>query len=168
MIIRYSEGIDLLYSTNIFRIDDTLTLRYLPSLVLPERLARIKAITLNWALPPPTHPHFSVHAQKEYDSIWEVLASKYPGLCKLRVSLMAFRGPYRGEKSLDEFNQIWLKPLDKLMSQNLKMFTVYAPAPLYHCFRDLSMAGRGYSIVETTEIRSPCGVYEGYFPMWIN
>jgi hypothetical protein len=161
MIIRYSEGIDLLYSTNVFRIDDTLTLRYLPSLVLPQRLARIQEITVNWALPPSMQPNTSVYAQKEYDLTWELLASKYDGLCNLRVVLMAFRIPWRGEKSLDEVSQMWLRPIDRLMSKHLKMFTVYAPESLYGQLKDFPMAERWYSLDHMTDIDLPCGIFEG-------
>lgn len=157
-VLRYSEGIDLLYSTNEFRFDDTLTLRLFPALILPQRLAQITTLVFNWPLSYLDQPHVSIYQQNRYDAVWELLASGYPGLRKLRVSLMAPGRSARGNATVEQFKRAWLEPLDRLASLKLETFRVFTPKTFYFYFKEMP-SETPYCFVETAHIEFPVGAF---------
>lgn len=49
---RYTDGIDILFATNTFHMDNFDLLRHLPRLILPRRLQSIKTLEISWTFRP--------------------------------------------------------------------------------------------------------------------
>ena len=89
--------------------------------------------------------------KKNYDAIWEILASVYPNLRNLHVALMAEGRPEPGNMTKEQFNLAWLEPLDRLVSLNLQDFKITAPEGYYFFFKTVD-SHKLYRLVETTHI----------------
>ena len=132
---RYSEGIDLLYSSNEFRFDNALTLRLFPDLILPQRLARITSVVFNWPLPYELQPHISPDQKNGYRAAWATLADRFLSLRTLRVVLLAPGIADCSDTPAGEFKRAWLEPLDNLTNLKLETFDILVPRSYYHYFK---------------------------------
>lgn len=47
-LLRYSEGVEILYTRNLFDLNHIVTLQHLASTVLPERFNQIRSLQLTW------------------------------------------------------------------------------------------------------------------------
>ena len=101
---RYSESIDLLYSTNHFFLESVKVLFALPTVILSQRLSAIQSLQL--AILNKRFPAYVSWAADEYTGIWEAIA-RFSGLRKLHVYI-AFELIDR--KSWDDNQQLLLKP----------------------------------------------------------
>lgn len=100
---RYSESINLLYSTNAFSFSDLDCLRYFSCTVLPQRFALIQNLDIEWCMTWPiydpiaqnilqTSPAlFPPHDEATWEETWRIIAAM-PKLEFVRVSLLAFDG----------------------------------------------------------------------------
>ncbi|KAI9737682.1 MAG: hypothetical protein M1818_005686 [Claussenomyces sp. TS43310] len=108
---RYSEGIDMLYSTTTFQFRTHELLRSLPQLILPQRFARLTSVELTWDLLPAQDPVYSARGQESYEALWGLLATM-PELRALRIALRALPCP---DPPPDGLRLAWLGPLEQLL-----------------------------------------------------
>ncbi|KAK7736590.1 hypothetical protein SLS53_007022 [Cytospora paraplurivora] len=88
----YADAIDILYSTNEFHLSDAKLIRNLPRLILPQRLASIRALELLWLphtellthAPGPPGPYDTEEARRW---LCNTIPIMFPRLEKLHLSL---------------------------------------------------------------------------------
>ncbi|ROW06633.1 hypothetical protein VPNG_06704 [Cytospora leucostoma] len=88
----YADAIDILYSTNEFHLSDAKLIRNLPRLILPQRLASIRALELVWLphteilthAPGPPGPYDTEEARRW---LCNTIPIMFPRLEKLHLSL---------------------------------------------------------------------------------
>jgi hypothetical protein len=144
----YQDAALLLYSTNIFDVDDLNTFIYWSRTILPSRLAAVRALSISWDIfwPPLTKtdplgrytfetacPHARLglrNSDQVWVDFWDIVATKMPGLQDLRIMIgcnppyygvvdpIIFFGKERG--LLRDVNALWVKPL--LTIRGLKKF----------------------------------------------
>ncbi len=87
--VRYLEGINILYSTNSFVLDNRLLTQNLAKLLLPQSLALIASLELTWeASKPPTSDLSKPHEWPEpFDLPFSFIKRILPGLRVLHLSL---------------------------------------------------------------------------------
>jgi hypothetical protein len=123
----YSEGIDILYSTNVFQIEGNTLIKHIPRFLLPQRLNSITSIELLWRLDPSLNcPETSFSA---FHALVERLSDLFPHLTKLHFSLLGqVKVPCRIVES-----EV-LVPLDNMvrgLAPQLQKCTVAIPATVY-------------------------------------
>jgi hypothetical protein len=109
----YQEAVELPYSTDIFDVDDLATLVYWPRAILPNRLAAVRNLRVNWEVfwPPltKTDPNGSYtyesacnyervrlkHSNEVWLEFWNTVAMKMAGLQDLRITI-GFMSQYYG------------------------------------------------------------------------
>lgn len=104
----YMEGIDILYSTNTFHISSLVLMSHLPSLVLPQHLAMITSLQLNFEVS--LFIDHIMNPDRDQEKGWppftamaSVLGSSFPSLHKAYISLwdsqprVYSRGPHESE-----------------------------------------------------------------------
>lgn len=90
--VRYADAIDILYSTNEYHLSDAQLIRNLPRLILPQRLASIRALELLWlphtevltSAPGPPGPYDTEEARSW---LCNAVPLMFPRLEKLHLSL---------------------------------------------------------------------------------
>lgn len=132
---RYSETVDLLYSSNVFTLHDPAVLHYLPSMLLPQRINSIRTLCFQWELKEGSHgigrPGNASHSFEIgalYLELWVVpwqTMASMQGLQELRVRLFVNRtswGNLDGES---------VKPLLESIGKvtGPKNFTLILPFP---------------------------------------
>jgi hypothetical protein len=144
----YQEVALLLYSTNIFDVDDLNTLIYWSRTILPSRLATVRALSISWDVfwPPLTktdpadiHTFETAcryerlrlrHSDQVWVEFWEVVATKMTGLQDLRMRI-GFMPAYYAVVDLDalfgkdrglvrDVSAQWVEPI--LSIRGLKKF----------------------------------------------
>ncbi|KAI9877250.1 MAG: hypothetical protein M1830_004431 [Pleopsidium flavum] len=119
----YIEAMDVLYSTNIFDLDDPRTLLYLSQSIRPQRLASITKLHVYCPIgSPPRHGRGKRYPIKErpydertWEQFWHVIATRMPRLLDLKVRFgLRFGIP---ELRMDD---VWVMPL--LEIRRLKRF----------------------------------------------
>lgn len=100
---RYSESINLLYSTNAFSFSDLDCLRYFSCTILPQRFALIQTLDIEWCMAWPiydpiaqqlllTNPAlYPPNDEATWEETWRIIADM-PKLRFIRVSLLYFDG----------------------------------------------------------------------------
>jgi hypothetical protein len=144
----YQEATLLLYSTNIFDVDDLNTFIYWSRTILPGRLASVRALSISWDIfwPPltktnPTGTHTCEmvcpyerlgvrNSDQVWLEFWDIVATKMAGLQDLRIRigimpqyygtahLSALFGKEKG--LLRELSANWVRPI--LCIRGLKRF----------------------------------------------
>lgn len=114
------ESLDVLYSSNTIHIGNVVLTRYLPLLLLPQRLASVTSLELVWSLvlfrslpDPQTEQEIGWPA---YNALGLVLASAFPRLRKLYVSIQTGSynlNPLHGDIAHSE--QKLLGPIDEMV-----------------------------------------------------
>lgn len=132
----YQDAATLLYSTNIFDVDDLNTFIYWSRTILPSRLAAVRALGVSWDIfwPPLTKTDPSGRytigtaavpkrlALRTSDQVWldfwDIVATKMPGLQDLRIKIGSIHPFYvasvlfgRERGLLRDINAEWVKPL---------------------------------------------------------
>lgn len=120
-------------------------------------MAKITTILFNWPLPSDAQPHVSIDAHRRYDAAWEIIASEYPGLRRLRVSLMPPGRSACGEATPEQFKRAWLEPLDRFTTLKLETFEIFAPKTFYFYLKDVP-SDKPYRVIETAHLDFPVGV----------
>ena len=119
----YQEAIDLLYSTNVFDLDDPRTLFYLSRSIRPQRLASITKLHVYFPLAyqcwcaskddfPTKAPPYDEATWKRF---WHIIATQMPRLAELRLCFGAGYGCAPAKVT-----QAWVKPL--LQIRGLRRF----------------------------------------------
>lgn len=97
----YSESIAFLYSTNAFSFSDLDCLRYFSCTILPERLALIQNLDIEWCMAWPIYdpiaqqllrtspPLYPPYDEATWEATWQIIA-EMPNLRFVRVSLLYF------------------------------------------------------------------------------
>ena len=121
--IRYSEAIDILYSTTIFNFTSYELLRSFPSLVLPHRFAAITSIEQIWTFVNFCLPEIPVADKKLYNEMWSMLASM-PNLRHITIAIATYECPIPVPADIQEQ---WLEPLKQLQGKDMETFEILVP-----------------------------------------
>lgn len=116
----YTEAIPLLYTANTFSFKDSDCLKYLPTLIPPQRFDAIRSLKLHWHLR--GYPSEDPTAKENYDEIWRIIASM-PRLRELRVQLAMHSRPHISFWRANE--AVWLAPLKDF--KELEVFELDMP-----------------------------------------
>ncbi|KAG0647986.1 hypothetical protein D0Z07_5877 [Hyphodiscus hymeniophilus] len=120
---RYSEAIDILYSTTTFNFANHELLRSFPSLVVPQRFAAITSIEMTWIFVNLGIYIFPNADITLYNEMWAMLADM-PHLRHLKIAVAAYECPQPVPLQLQE---TWLEPLDRLKGKPMQVFEVQVP-----------------------------------------
>ncbi|KFY85239.1 hypothetical protein V500_08588 [Pseudogymnoascus sp. VKM F-4518 (FW-2643)] len=118
---RYSEAIDIIYSTTTFDFDTRQLLYDFPSLVLPQRFALISAIEMLWEFIGLGLSPIDTKQTQLYQDMWAMLAAM-PNLRHLKIAVAAHECPSPAPPDLKE---VWLGPPKKL--GKMDVFEVLVP-----------------------------------------
>ena len=138
----YTEAIDIMYTTNLFDLDDVSTLLYLSQTIRPQRFAAIKYLQFKWvfglppfASPETKKPTWFPNDDATWATFWHLIETRMPGLLEFTFAIQADYVYW----SLDEG---WVQPL--LRVRGLKVFrleqyhaknTAVGPNVLFEPFR---------------------------------
>jgi hypothetical protein len=125
VISSYAEGINVLFRTNTIYMGSISLMRYLPRLLLPQRLANITALELSWDF---TRSRVDLRFPREdwpaYDAFAILIASAFPSLKSLYVSIQVC--PFFPAQSsrdvnnpldatIDSYERKILRPIDEMV-----------------------------------------------------
>lgn len=123
----YIEAMDVLYTTNVFDLDDPRTLLYFSQSIRPQRLASITKLHVYCPIGSPLgHGHGNSYPiqeppydEKTWKRFWHVIATQMPRLVDLRVCF----GVRFGISEL-KMDDAWVKPLLEIRGLNRFDFDV--------------------------------------------
>jgi hypothetical protein len=127
--VRYSEAIDILYSTTIFDFGTRQLLCDFPFLVLPQRFTLISAIEMLWEFIGLGLSPIDTKQTQLYQDMWAMLAAM-PNLQHLKIAVAAHECPYPAPPGLME---VWLDPPKQL--GKMDVFEVLVPLSYAKHFR---------------------------------
>lgn len=117
----YTEGIDVLYTTNTIITITNRVILNVNRLVLPQRLASITSLELLWPLveAEPRSDEWVLAKQQQFEDLLDTIPAVFPSLCKLYLSL-----PAMARHLLSIPTETWvayiLRPFDKFVNRNLR------------------------------------------------
>ncbi|KAI9876698.1 MAG: hypothetical protein M1830_005904 [Pleopsidium flavum] len=116
----YNEAIRLLYSANTFDVDDLSALLHFSRAILPQRLASITRLHINWMREPlesisAINPGRAPYDKTTYLQFWRTVATKMPALAELRLIIT---DPWWARKL--GMDHGWVRPLKAV--RGLKTF----------------------------------------------
>jgi hypothetical protein len=142
----YVEGIDLLYSTNEFGIEELSTLHHFKAAILPKQFQNIASLSVLWDWgngtngPWSEYPsaRFMVTELPPYDMrtwliFWEMVRQEMVGLRVLRLDL---KDDNMGNQLLHRLDAYWVQPVLKLRGLKEVKFSTWkekSPAGWYRC-----------------------------------
>lgn len=85
--VSYTEGINVLYSTNTIHISSAILLINLPAYILPQRLSAITSLEIIWSVETDVCKNKNLPRDKDLKAILLILDNHFPSLKRLNLAL---------------------------------------------------------------------------------
>lgn len=148
----YLEGIDVLYSTNIFNMANPAMIRNIPRILPSQRIVKIRSVEMRWDLhlfqkDKRGHPPYA--DLPEFQKLLDVVPTLFPNLKSLHISLIGDTVPRVDQQNyFDAVEAVILIPFDKMvrnLGQSVETCDLALPWMAYAAMKHAATGRSGLS-----------------------